>query len=143
MSARAQSTASAERGFRLVICGRSLFVSVRQGLRGSEGTAASQHPVQSLPLIVIRKCSRELASVLLLRQAQPPRLSRNDKPRLSFDHLPLVHLRQKPASCFPVSLSALSCVVASHGSNHRTGVRQGAEKRRQELVIQRQGPSHA
>lgn len=32
--------------------------------------------------IVIRKCSRELASVLLLRQAQPPRLSRNEKPRL-------------------------------------------------------------
>lgn len=95
--------------------------------------------------IVIRNSARELASVLLLRQAQPPLASQDEGSRLVLfrKFLPLVHLRQKPASGIPVSLSAaLSCVV-SHGSNHRTGVRQGAEKPSHELVIQRQGPRHA
>lgn len=123
MSVCTQSTASAERGICLAICGRSLFVGCRQGLRGSEGTAASQHPVQPLPLIVIRKCSRELASVLLLRLSQPPRLSRNEKPRLSFDHLPLVHLRQKPTSCFPVSLTSPAISVALHEQQKTTGAK--------------------
>lgn len=166
----------AERGLRRVIYGRFPFVSVRQGLRENEGSAASQHPVQSLPVpiqsvpvqltsraarqlrkrvernpedtlrafafsfIVIRNKMRGLASVLLLRQSQPPLASQDEGSRLVrlFHQFPLVHLRQKPASGIPVSLCALSFVAPVHGSNHRTGVRQGAEKRSHELVIQGQ-----
>lgn len=48
--ASSQSQERAERGLRRVICGRSPFISARQGLRESEGSIATQHPVQSLPV---------------------------------------------------------------------------------------------
>lgn len=48
---RQPTSASVERGLCRVICGHSLFVDVRRGLRGSGHVwSVAQHPVQSSPL---------------------------------------------------------------------------------------------